>query len=148
MKKITSTAQPMHMRKCLSGCEYVLATDAKVLTRKSFINYFQSEGLLRSGTTPRLKDAFLGTNSTLSAAISVDRPRTAEHLKLWAKRLSLLGKPCASASAWVWVKKSLTAFTGLAKRKNKSLNQSPHQINGRHHRPTPYDHSFLTHFKS
>ena len=53
-----------------TGCEYVFATDAKSPDSQVVHQLFSSEGLLRTDTTPRLKDAFLGANSTLSAAIS------------------------------------------------------------------------------
>ncbi len=53
-----------------SGCEYVFATDAKSPDSQVVHQLFSSDGLLRTDTTPRLKDAFLGANSTLSAAIS------------------------------------------------------------------------------
>lgn len=53
-----------------TGCEYLFATDAKTPDSQVIHQLFSSEGLLRTDTTPRLKDAFLGANSTLSAAIS------------------------------------------------------------------------------
>lgn len=51
------------------GGEYVFATDAKTPDAQVVHQLFSSDGLLRTDTTPRLKDAFLGANSTLSAAI-------------------------------------------------------------------------------
>lgn len=60
-----------HAQALLStGCEYIFATDAKSPDLQVVHQLFSSDGLLRTDTTPRLKDAFLGANSTLSAAIS------------------------------------------------------------------------------
>ena len=60
-----------HAQALLStGCEYIFATDAKSPDSQVVHQLFSSDGLLRTDTTPRLKDAFLGANSTLSAAIS------------------------------------------------------------------------------
>lgn len=52
------------------GCEYVLLTDAHAPDPQVVHQLFHNDGLLRSDTTTRLSDSFLGANSTLSAAIT------------------------------------------------------------------------------
>jgi hydroxymethylpyrimidine/phosphomethylpyrimidine kinase len=52
------------------GCEYILVTDATAPDTQVVHQLFHDEGLLRTDSTARLTDSFLGANSTLSAAIT------------------------------------------------------------------------------
>ncbi|TDR32998.1 bifunctional hydroxymethylpyrimidine kinase/phosphomethylpyrimidine kinase [Hydromonas duriensis] len=52
------------------GCEFVLLTDAYAPDPQVVHQLFHADGLLRSDTTSRLTDSFLGANTTLSAAIT------------------------------------------------------------------------------
>lgn len=52
------------------GCENLLVIDATAPDTQVTHLLFNSEGLLRTDSTTRLPDSFLGANSTLSAAIS------------------------------------------------------------------------------
>jgi hydroxymethylpyrimidine/phosphomethylpyrimidine kinase len=52
------------------GCEYILVTDATAPDTQVVHQLFHDEGLLRTDSTARLSDSFLGANSTLSAAVT------------------------------------------------------------------------------
>lgn len=52
------------------GCEYLLLIDATAPDTQVVHLLFHNDGLLRTDSTARLSDSFLGANSTLSAAIT------------------------------------------------------------------------------
>ncbi|MGL4766903.1 MAG: bifunctional hydroxymethylpyrimidine kinase/phosphomethylpyrimidine kinase [Formosimonas sp.] len=53
-----------------AGCGYILVIDAIAPDKQVVHQLYNSDGLLRTDTTLRLPDSFLGANSTLSAAIT------------------------------------------------------------------------------